>query len=596
MTALIPEDVISEVQRSADIVDIISESVALRKAGRDHLGLCPFHTEKTPSFTVSSQKQMFHCFGCGVGGSVFSYVMRRQGISFPEAVRQLADRYGIRIPEAPLNEQQRRARKLREDLFEINRIAADFYRKVLVETTAGKAGRSYLSQRQIGEDILSRFQLGFAPDRWDALLIRLQKKGWSPQIVEKSGLAVARKSGSGWYDRFRKRVMFPIWDAQGRPIGFGGRVVDDAMPKYMNSPETPVYSKSHSLYGLHLARPHCLEKGVVYIVEGYLDLLALAQHGIENVVATLGTALTKQHVSRLRGCVGSEGRMVLVYDSDEAGIKAAQRSIDIFRQGFADARIMILPGGYDPDSYVFEKGPEAFLSAADNAMGMTSFLIETAVRRHGLSLAGKYRIVEDLKAHISASRDPVARALYVRELAERVGISEDAIAEKMRKGGPLRPTGVTAGDEKPEKKAKNRIGGSRIERQVLAMLIQSPRMVAEMDLRNLFAAFSDPQLASLARQVRSYFQNQPDAPVAGLVDDIEDENAKELVTAMAMTDAKWDMDGCRLLLSQFENYHARHHNQLLDRIRSAEKSNDTELLLQLLKDKQAQAKERRSTL
>ncbi|MBW1758843.1 MAG: DNA primase [Deltaproteobacteria bacterium] len=434
MAIFVPEEKIFEIKNTADIVEVVSETVLLKKTGKNYLGLCPFHSEKTPSFTVNSEKQIFYCFGCGAGGNVFSFVMKQENLSFPEAAHMLARRYGIEVPTQTMSPQQKKSIGERDSLFEINKQAVAFFCNVLSNSTAGEKARVYLKKRGMAEDIINGFNLGYAPVGWDNLVNFFSKKRIPEVLVEKSGLIVARNKNhtqrkNGFYDRFRDRIIFPVFDVSMRVIGFGGRVLDDSLPKYLNSPETPLYNKSRSVYGLHKAKQKCRETNTVYIVEGYFDLLSLFQHGISNAVATLGTSLTVEHVRLLKGYAG---RFVLVYDSDEAGIKAAQRSIDIFMKEGVDVRIIVLPEGYDPDSYLLEFGSGSFEKAAGNALGVMPFLMKSAVKKHGFSIEGKINIMSDLKAPLAAISDSVARSLYIKKAAELIDIDETAVLEKIR--------------------------------------------------------------------------------------------------------------------------------------------------------------------
>jgi DNA primase len=432
LAVFIPEDKISEIKNIVDIVDIISDIVLLKKVGRNYVGLCPFHTEKTPSFTVSPEKQIFYCFGCGTGGNVFNFLMNHDGLSFFETAKMLANRYGIEIPAQTMSPEQKRRISERESLLAANKQAMDFFKHSLLSDVEGKIALEYLKKRGIGEDTITIFNLGFAPAGWDSLLNYFSKKNISHELVEKSGLIIKRKSKNGYYDRFRNRIIFPIFNVSKQVLGFGGRVMDDSLPKYLNSPETSVYNKSRSLYGLHIAKEHCRASETVYIVEGYFDLLALHQHGILNSVATLGTSLTQGHVQILRGFVGKNGRFILVYDSDAAGIKAAERSIKVFDKGYVNAQILVLPEGYDPDSYIFEFGYKSFMNTASKAKSIIAFLIDSAVKKHGLSIEGKIRIISDLKQPLAHINDSVERSLYIKELAEIIGIDEAAVMEKVR--------------------------------------------------------------------------------------------------------------------------------------------------------------------
>ena len=293
MAIIISEEKRTEIRHTADIVEIISEKIILKKAGKDLIGLCPFHSEKTPSFTVSPSKQIYHCFGCGAGGDVFSFLMKHEGIGFFEAVCEVARRYGIDLPTQQMTPQQQQKLSEKQLFFEINRQVMDFFRSQLLDRSTGEKPRMYLERRGFGREVIEEFKIGYAPDGWDNLIRFFKKSNISLSIGEKLGLIVP-KNHQGYYDRFRNRIIFPILDANHQIIGFGGRVLDDSKPKYLNSPETPIYHKGHSLYGVHASKDKCREAGTVFIVEGYFDLIALHQHGFKNSVATLGTALTAE--------------------------------------------------------------------------------------------------------------------------------------------------------------------------------------------------------------------------------------------------------------------------------------------------------------
>ncbi len=613
MAGLIPEDKVSEIKNAADIVDIISESVALKKAGQNHIGLCPFHSEKTPSFTVSPAKQIFHCFGCGAGGNVFGFLMKHQGVSFPEAIRMLAGRYGVDLPEQEMSPVQRQRLDELDKIKRINRIAGEFFQRCLTESTIGKGALAYLEKRGIDRGAIDRFRLGFAPAGWDNLVKLFSRKRVPCELAEKTGLIVPRNNSSGHYDRFRGRVIFPIFDAGGGIIGFGGRVMDDTMPKYMNSPESPVYNKRCSLYGINWARGRCREQKAVYIVEGYLDLLKLHINGIENSVATLGTALTPEHIHTLKGCVG-DGRMILVYDSDEAGVNAAYRSLelfwrehanfrkgDVFRDKKADTRIMILPAGHDPDSFISKEGREAFLEKASEAPGLVTFLFDRLIKRHGLSTEGKIKIVAGLAETLAAINDQVARSLYVRELAERLNIDESAILARIResvgKTGPA-PYGTNPqGGGFPDEGGRAKVGvsqGTRLERQVLAMMLQYPDIIEDIENHDLMSRFSEGPLKSIGQKVLAGRKNgQVDIP--DLMNILNDVTEQELAAELAIGNElwhNWDRQKCLQLIAQVEKSSARNEDTLQQRIKAAEIENNQPLLLQLLKEKQLQATSR----
>ncbi|MEA3427886.1 MAG: DNA primase [Thermodesulfobacteriota bacterium] len=585
MAVYIPEEKINDIKNAADIVDIISETVVLKKSGKNFLGLCPFHSEKTPSFTVSPDKQIFYCFGCSAGGNVFSFLMKQEGLSFPEAARMLARRYGIEIPVRTMSLEQKRRISERESVLAINRQAMDFFRLALLENAAGKKAMEYLLKRGISREIIDDFKLGYAPEAWDNLAIYFSKKKQSDWLVEKSGLIIPRKGKSGFYDRFRSRIIFPIFDVSMQVIGFGGRVLDDSLPKYLNSPETPVYNKSRSLYGLHIAKGKCRESKTVFIVEGYFDLLALHQHGIQNSVATLGTSLTPAHVQILRGFIGKSGRVVLVYDSDIAGIKAAQRSIEVFDKGYVGAHIVVLPDGHDPDSYLLEFGAEPFIKLAAESKGVISFLIDCAVKKHGLLTEGKIHIISDMKVPLAAINDNVVRSLYVKELAERIDIDETAVLEKVREA----PAGRRSDIAKPVANHVLQNNGNRLERRIIAMMLQFPEVLSEVDNRGLLNLFEDNILKSIG-QVILKRKDRSGEMASELMTAIDDKDKRGIIASLAIGDDLWDRDGCLKLIAQFESSRYRNERKLLREIKDAEERNDYELALRLLKKKQIQIK------
>jgi DNA primase len=593
LAAYIPDDKITAIKNACDIVDIVSETVSLRRAGRNLLGLCPFHAEKTPSFTVSPDKQIFYCFGCGAGGNVFSFLMKHAGLSFPEAASTLAGRCGIDLPKRNLSPHEKKKLTERETILTLNGDAVSFYRDCLLSDERGKRAKGYLLKRGMTQKTIDEFQIGFAPEGWDHLLRHLRSMSKPVEMALQAGLIVSRKKGEGHYDRFRNRIIFPIFNGQNQTVGFGGRVMDDALPKYLNSPETPVYTKSRSLYGLNRARQKCRETQTVYVVEGYFDLLSMHQFGIENTVATLGTSLTADHVQILKGFVGEGGKATLVYDSDQAGIKAAQRSVAVFQKGLLEARIMVLPKGHDPDSFLMAHGPDDFLKAAEQSMGMIPFMVESAVEKHGLSIDGKVRIVNDLKSAILAIGDPVARSLRVKHLAERIGVDETVLLQKIQRTtpSPAKAPWLKGRPGAIKTPAPSPIRGEtyRLERQMVAMMLQFPEMIADIKRRRLMDHFTDPVLAEIGRGIIEHFTTI-DGDIAGLVSRWDDPEKKAVVARLSLTDEHWDRDGCMSLMSQFESSIRRMDKALLHRIEAAEKSGDVNLLATLLREKQQQAR------
>jgi DNA primase len=592
----IPEEKLAEIRQAVDIVEIIAESVLLKKSGKNFSGLCPFHAEKTPSFTVSPDKQIFHCFGCGVGGNVFSFVMKRDGIGFGEAVRSLAARSGVDLPERSPSPRAQRQRSEEAAFFEVNRLAADYFRQALLQQAAGRPALDYLARRGVTRQIMEQFELGYAPKGWDHLLGYLTRKKFAPVLMEKAGLVVPRRDGSGYYDRFRDRIIFPIHDERGRVAGFGGRVMDDATPKYLNSPETLVYTKRRVLYGLHQAKDSCRTAGTAFIVEGYLDLIALHQYGIPHSVATLGTALTPEQIRLLARYAG---RMVLVYDSDDAGIRSARRCIDlfwkehadfrrgdIFREEHADTHILVLPEGHDPDSFLHTHGVDAFRRLAQDAPGIITFVMEQAVLRHGLSTEGKIRIVSELQSYLGAINDSVARALYVKQLAERIRLDETVILERVKAlAGPTaagRPGGRSdAADPSPS------VPAERFEQRIIAMMLQFPEILPEIVKGAVLEDFANPLLKSAGETLLRHRLSSPEQ-LPELLAKLDEGPLRQTLVALAMSDESWTRKVCKALLRQFMESRQKQASghSMQAAIEAAEREQNEAEVMRLLSEKQ----------
>lgn len=595
MARYIPEDKVEEIKNAADIVDVISDAVALKKTGKNFQGLCPFHAEKTPSFSVNPVKQIFYCFGCGAGGNVFSFLMKQEGITFPEAVKELSNRYGISLPDEKLTPEQKRKLNERDQLFRINKLANLFFKQNL-SGPKGSVPQQYLSKRKLSPETIETFELGFSPNEWNDLSNFLAGKRVPSELIEKSGLVSPRKKGGGYYDTFRNRIIFPILNTNRQIIGFGGRVMNDGMPKYLNSSETPIYNKRRTLYGINLAKESARKTETVYVVEGYFDVIALYQNGIQNTVATCGTALTSAHVKLLKGLVGKSGKVVLVFDSDAAGVRAAERSIDVFAEEYMDVFILTLPEGHDPDSYVFESGSDAFLSLSEEAKDAVSFLMEMAVQKHGLSLDGRIRIVSDLAGTLSSVEDPVAKSLYVRNLSERIGIAEGAVFEKINsmtskpKSKRYHPPVKTGTELSGSQNGLAKL--NRLERQMIAMMFQFPKVVPEIKSRGLVDLFDNQALKSIGQLILQQADDDKDPVEAvSLIDDV---NLRNLASSLAIGNEQWDQKGWEKLMTQFYSIRHRQRSDLLKKIGAAEASEDQERLTELLKEKLMHARKNKS--
>ncbi len=438
-------EIAAQVKEQTDIVKIVAEHVDLKKSGVRYLGLCPFHGEKTPSFSVNSAQQFYYCFGCGASGDVYSFVMKYQHVDFSEALKMLAGRLNITLPEKKRSHAQQKREKETERLFVVTQKAATIYRRYLVEDSGGKPGRDYLLKREIPLDIQQRFQLGYAPATevagWDYLTAKLssQEKG----VAAKAGLIVKNKRG-GFYDRFRDRVLFPIHDLRGRVCGFGGRILGEDLPKYMNSPESEIFSKGNLLFGLHQHQEEIRKQRLAIIVEGNFDLIALAAHGCSNVVAPLGTALTANQIKLLKRYAD---RAVLLFDGDAAGVKAALRAAPLFFAAEMDVTVALLPQNHDPDSFVRERGKAAVLSLIEDGIELARFILDELIKSHGLGLEGKRKIAEELQDVIAVATSSLQRSVAVAHFAEKLGLEPQQLEKLMHdqvKAGPVQRKNVSS--------------------------------------------------------------------------------------------------------------------------------------------------------
>lgn len=435
------EDITARIKEQADIVQIIGEHVDLKRSGVRFLGLCPFHGEKTPSFSVHGGQQFFHCFGCGESGDVFSFVMKQQGLDFPEAMRLLAEKYHIALPQRRRSKEDEERLKKREQLFKINEMAAGYFSKYLKESGGAAAAREYLAKRGVSHEIQDKFCIGYAPDvdtaGWNFLGSKF--KGAEHKAAVEVGLLVAKETG-GSYDRFRDRVVFPIYNISGQICGFGGRIVGEGQPKYLNSPESAVFNKSHCLLGLYQQKEQVRKLNRAIFVEGNFDLISLVANGCENVVAPLGTALTRE---QLRLVKRFTEEVTLLFDGDDAGGKAAARSVPFFLAEQITGKVSVLPPGHDPDTFVRQEGLPALNTLLDEAENLPEFVLGRWVQQYGLGLDGKRRIVEELKPLLAAAVSPLQRAVFLSHFAEKLGMQvgdlERHLEQKIIKAPPVEP-------------------------------------------------------------------------------------------------------------------------------------------------------------
>lgn len=418
----IPDEIIQKIKNENDVVDIVSEVVRLKRSGRNYMGLCPFHKEKSPSFSVSSDKQIYKCFGCGEAGNVFTFLMKYRNMDFIEAVKYLADRANITIE---YNDDKTRAyEEQKKRLYKLNVEAARFFYSNLVKN---KKAQKYFTARGISVSTMKRFGLGFAPDSWHSLLDGLKRKGYTELDMLNLGLIIKSEKGN-MYDRFRNRIMFPVFDYSGRVIGFGGRVLDDSKPKYLNSPESLIFQKGINLYGLNFALKNKSNRTFI-IVEGYMDCISLHQYGITNVVASLGTALTERQAKLLRRYAD---KIIMAYDADGAGQAATIRGMEILRKEGLDVRIMSMPSGKDPDEFIRANGKEAFLRIADKAMSLIDYKIKKAAE--GVNFNDSQEVIKYIKkaTEVLAELNPVEKDVYIKRMSQETGVKEQAIYDLLK--------------------------------------------------------------------------------------------------------------------------------------------------------------------
>lgn len=418
-----------EVRKAADIVELIGQYVQLKKRGQNYVGLCPFHSERSPSFTVNQNKQIYHCFGCGRGGDVFTFWMEYHNLSFPQSLEDLAERYNIPLPQSRDVAAERKKAEIKEQLFRINELACTYFHGVLLKSAKGTPGRDYFSKRHLSQETITSFKLGYTLNRWDGLTNYMSSKDCSLERVAQAGLIIGKKDGT-YYDRFRNRIMFPIFDINRHIIGFGGRVLDDTLPKYINTPETPIYHKGACLYGLDSAYKDIREKGSALLVEGYMDVLALRQYGISNVVATLGTALTGDQMRRLKGYTRD---LVVLFDPDDAGRLAALKSFPLCLNEGVTARVLVLPQGEDPDSYIHTHGPDAFVKLLEGATPIFDFYLAQALTHMDRGVDGKIKVLNEALPVFLELEQGATRFLYVKQFSESTGIDEGIVWEELRR-------------------------------------------------------------------------------------------------------------------------------------------------------------------
>ncbi len=521
------EEILDEIRNRLDIVELISEYVSLKPSGKGYKGLCPFHQEKTPSFMVDSERQIFHCFGCGEGGNIFTFVMKMEKVKFPEAVKILADKAGIAL--STFENQNIKSSPDRELIFRLNEIAADYYHKNLF-SAQGKSARQYLWKRKFSEEIIKKFQLGYALPGYEHLMSILLAKKIPLSDLFKAGLVVKSSKSGKTMDYFRNRIIFPIFNLQGNIIAFGGRVLDDKLPKYINSPETAVYSKAKHLYGLFQAKKSIRQKNQVIIVEGYTDVLMAHQYGFENVVASLGTALTSQQIDLVKRYADE---VLVAFDSDTAGKIATLRSLNMIKKAGMKVRIISLPLDSDPADVLLKEGKNYFSNLLDKALPLIDYKLKVLTEQYNASTsAGKISIIRELFPDLSSVTSEVELQTEVKKIAEKLDLAEESILNDLnryKKGNRVLLTSILTdtSSESTHINAEKILIGSMLQKRDNIEKIFSELQVED---------FSIQEHREIVSIIMDLFKGGEKVSLQKVMDELEDPKMMSLLSKIIMQD------------------------------------------------------------
>jgi DNA primase len=566
---MISQEKITEIRNRASIVEVISDFVTLKKGGRNHIGLCPFHGEKTPSFTVNEEKGIYHCFGCHAGGGVFQFLMQYDHLSFPEAVERVAKRYGIAIERSDQGRYQRDLGE-RENLYRINERAAANYHRILFGHPEGKKALEYLTARGVDEAAARKFMLGFAPQGGSGLLGLVKKESLSVNDAIRLGL-LGQRSPQQFHEKFFSRVIFPIANPAGKIVGFGGRVLHQGLPKYLNSSETPLFHKGATLYGLYQAKDGIRQADRVVVVEGYLDVIALAQNGLPYSVATLGTALTVDHVRALSRYTKN---IIALFDGDDAGLKAAARSFEIFLEAGLFGRAAFLPEGEDPDTFVRSRGRAAVEKVLDQAVPLADFYFSWLERRYGRTLEGKSQTAGDISRLLAKVTNPFEVDLLVRRAVDSLGIREELLRRPVAVPGArptpvnLQPATLTSGDGRD----------GIAERTLVGLMLRVPSLMetvaADVETRQGFS----PKWRELVDGITAEWQERGNINVSELMHKLAPTLAGEFAALVLEGENLSDAECDKMATDCLEHLRRKHiktqERNLRIAIRAAEEQKD----------------------
>jgi DNA primase len=579
-TGFLSEEKVSEIRDRSSILEVVSDYVTLKKTGKNYKGLCPFHSEKTPSFMVNEEKQIFHCFGCGEGGDVFTFLMKAGHFSFPQAMEELAKRYGIKLPARELSATQKREMAKREILFQINQIASEYFHDLLTQRREGGEGRKYLSQRGISQEVIGEHRLGYSMDRWDGLVQHLQEKKVSLELAWELGLIFPKKR-EGWYDAFRGRILFPIFDLHQRIVGFGGRVLKEGVPKYLNSPESSIYHKGEVLYGLQVAKRYATEKDSVIIVEGYFDLLTLHQYGLKHSVATLGTALTTQHIRTLKRYTNN---LTTLFDADRAGVQATLRSLPLFLDEEVVGKTIVLPKGEDPDGFLRKGNLDDFVKRVERAVPLVDFFFERLMETYDVkSIDGRVKVAREGVALLSKIPDKIRRNFYAKALAERLDVKESFLYEMLR-SSPKEPP--KAGED--FKKSSMERTFPKSEEIVVRLMVHRPEIIPTISKEGVLKEFESPILKKIAEALENLYQRKGRLDLPEALASVE-EDLKERLGEFAFQESGLEGDREKILQDCIKKIREerikKEKGELQKRIKEADKQQGDKGLNPLLKQK-----------
>jgi DNA primase len=580
----------ARIKEEADIVQIIGECVDLKKSGTRFLGLCPFHGEKTPSFSVHGGQQFFHCFGCGESGDVFTFVMKYHNLDFPEAVKTLANRYHIELPEHRRSREEEILAQKRQLLFAVNEKAAAVYSQYLRQSTGAKAATEYLQKRGVTVDILEKFRIGYAPavevEGWN--YFGGQCTGAEQKAAIEAGLLVEKEKG-GTYDRFRDRIVFPICDISGRVCGFGGRIVGEGQPKYLNSPESPVFNKSKLLLGLYQQKEDIRQKNDAVLVEGNFDLISLVAGGCTNVVAPLGTALTREQLRLIKRFTE---RVTLLFDGDTAGARAAARAVPFFLAEQLVGRVALLPEGHDPDTFIRQRGLAELQQLLLRAESLPEFYLNRLIEEYGLTLDGKRRIVEELQPLVKVAISPLQRSVFVSHFAEKLGMPMEQLSGHL--DSPPDSRRVSPSPSVSKGSMERIVPLSMPQRQLVEFMVLHPKFFTRLEEGGIRDCLAGGVGEIVFLQLKNLLVKNPEAEPEELLtvlsEGVERTLVADLLLRASNCRAARDEDASRAEFSDLIDYLAKYHlkkssEELMARMQRAQQEGDLALLQELMGEK-----------